>query len=238
MPDPKKTIDAPTIHRMEGELKVCDPVKTDHTRDMESWRIFKIMAELVDGFDLLRKYKLAASIFGSARDGLDPRFYKDAEELARRLALSNFVIITGGAGGIMQSGNHGAKEAGGKSVGLTITLVNKEQHNPYLTDEMSFSYFFVRRVMLAFASEVYIFFPGGFGTLDEFFEILTLVQTKKIKRIPIVLYGKDFWAPLIEYMKKDLLEKHKSIAEEDLKLFVVADTVDEAYEQILISVKC
>ena len=223
---------------MEGELKVCDPVKVDHTKDMESWRILKIMGELVDGFELLKKYKLAATFFGSARDTLDPQVYKDAEELAARLAKSGFAVITGGAGGIMEAANKGAFEAGGQSVGLNIRLPQEQGSNKYLTEEYSFNYFFTRRVMLSFASEVYIFFPGGFGTLDEFFEIVTLVQTGKIKRTPIILYGKDHWEQFTEVFKDTLLKTEHTINREDLDLFVICDTPDDAYEKILTLVKC
>ncbi|MEK9176849.1 MAG: TIGR00730 family Rossman fold protein, partial [Patescibacteria group bacterium] len=191
MPD-EKSMKPPTIHRMEGELKVCDPAKTDRTHDVESWRIFKIMAEFVDGFNLLRKYRLAATFFGSARTHLDERYYEDATVLAGRLSKAGFTIVTGGAAGIMEAASKGAYDAGGKSVGLNIELAAEQGVNQYLTDTFTFNYFFTRKVMLAFASEVYIFFPGGFGTLDEFLEIITLVQTRKIKRIPIILYGTSY----------------------------------------------
>jgi uncharacterized protein (TIGR00730 family) len=228
----------PTIHRMEGELKVCDPMKTDHTKDMESWRILKIMGEIVDGFDLLKKYSLAASFFGSARNTLEPRMYQDAEALAGKLSRSNFAVITGGGPGIMEAANKGAKEAGGASIGLNIKLPQEQYENPYLTDALPFNYFFTRRVMLSFASEVYIFFPGGFGTMDELFEILTLVQTNKIKRIPIILYGADFWGKVVGLMESELLQGNHVIDSGDLDLFVVVDSVDEAYEKILTLVKC
>lgn len=233
-----KKIIPPTIHRMEGELKVCDPAKTDHTRDMESWRVFKIMAELVDGFELLKKYRLAATFFGSARCSLDDKIYQDAEKLSHMLSKSGFAIITGGAGGIMEAGNKGAFTAGGPSIGLNIKLPHEQGGNAYTTDGLVFNYFFTRRVMLSFASELYVFFPGGFGTLDEFFEIVTLVQTNKIKRIPIILYGKDFWAPLVRFMEEELLAKHKTIDKDDLKLFVIADNPEEAYQLALELVKC
>jgi uncharacterized protein (TIGR00730 family) len=223
---------------MEGELKVCDPMKTDHTKDMESWRILKIMGEIVDGFDLLKKYSLAASFFGSARETLEPRMYQDAEALAGKLASSNFAVITGGGPGIMAAANKGAKEAGGASIGLNIKLPQEQYENPYLTDALPFNYFFTRRVMLSFASEVYIFFPGGFGTMDELFEILTLVQTNKIKRIPIILYGKEFWGKVVGLMESELLKANHVIDAGDLDLFVIVDSVDEAYEKILTLVKC
>lgn len=238
MSEPNKSIIPPTIHRMEGELKVCDPVKTDHTRDMESWRILKIMDELVTGFDLLKKYRLAATFFGSAREHLNPRYYAEAEALAGKLAQSGFTVITGGAGGIMQSANKGAHDAGGNSIGLNIKLPHEQAGNPYATEEYTFNYFFTRRVMLSFASEVYIFFPGGYGTLDEFFEIATLVQTNKIKRIPIILYGAEYWNKLQSFLENEVLEAEKAIDAEDLKLYHIADDVDDAYEKILTLVKC
>lgn len=238
MTEPNRSIVPPTIHRMEGELKVCDPVKADHTKDMESWRILKIMGELVDGFALLKKYKLAATFFGSARDTMDPQIYLDAEILAGRLAQSGFAVLTGGAGGIMEAANKGAFEAGGQSIGLNIRLPQEQGSNKYLTEEYTFNYFFTRRVMLSFASEVYIFFPGGFGTLDEFFEIVTLVQTGKIKRTPIILYGRDFWENFTEVFKDTLLKAEHTINRADLDLFVICDTPDDAYEKIITLVKC
>ncbi len=228
----------PVIHRMEGELQVCDPEKTDHTKDIESWRVFKIMAEFVEGFQILRKYNLAATFFGSARSQLGEQIYEDATALAGKLATSGFAVVTGGASGIMEAANKGAYEAGGQSVGLNIQLPSEQKANPYLTDGMTFNYFFSRKVMLSFASEVYIFFPGGFGTLDEFLEILTLVQTNKVKRMPIILYNKAFWNPLLDFFEKQLLETSKTISKDDLKLYQVADSVDEAYEIILKLVKC
>jgi uncharacterized protein (TIGR00730 family) len=229
----------PAEHRLEAELKVCDPEKLDHTRPIEKWRVERMSSELEEGFDFLRGYKLAATFFGSARYKLaDHKLYKDAEELAGKLAKSGFAVITGGATGIMESANKGAFEAGGQSLGLNIKLPNEQGGNKYTTDAMTFNYFFTRRVMLSFASEVYIFFPGGFGTLDEFFEILTLEQTGKIKRIPIILYDKDFWEPFVKLFKEMVLNTEHAINEADLNLFVVVETVEEAYEEIMKSVKC
>ena len=233
-----RIVNPPSEHRMEGELRVCDPEKTDHTKDIESWRIFKIMAELVDGFELLRKYRLSATFFGSARLPADHPACLDARVLAERLSKSGFAIITGGAGAIMEAANRGAHDAGGQSVGLNIELPEEQKSNSYLTDGMTFNYFFTRKVMLSFSSEVYLFFPGGFGTLDEFMEILTLVQTNKIKRIPIVLYGKDFWGPFLELFRSKLLGEYGTISKEDMDLFVVCDSVDEAYKAVLDLVKC
>ncbi|MES2135222.1 MAG: TIGR00730 family Rossman fold protein [Patescibacteria group bacterium] len=231
-------VNPPGEHRMEGDLRVCDPEKTDHTKDMESWRIFRIMGELIDGFSMLRKYRLAATFFGSARSQMEPKVYEDARLLAEKLAKSGFVVITGGAGGIMESASKGAFEAGGQSVGLNIKLAHEQHVNPYLTDTALFNYFFTRKVMLSFASEVYIYFPGGFGTMDELFEILTLVQTNKIKRIPIILYNREYWTPLVTFFKDHLLAKYKTINKEDLALFHVVDSPEEAHEAVLNLVKC
>ncbi len=233
-----RIVNPPSEHRMEGELRVCDPQKTDHTKDIESWRLFKIMAEFVEGFEILKKYNLSATFFGSARTHEDQPIYQEAKLLGEKLAKSGFAVVTGGAAGIMEAGNRGAYEAGGKSIGLNIELPSEQQPNRYLTEGMTFNYFFTRKVMLSFASEVYVFFPGGFGTLDEFLEILTLVQTRKIKRIPIFLYNKAFWTPLLEFFEKQLLDEHHTIGKDDLKLYTVVDSVEEAYEQILDQVKC
>lgn len=233
-----RIVNPPSEHRMEGELRVCDPEKTDHTKDIESWRLFKIMAEFVEGFEILRKYRLSATFFGSARTKEDEPIYQEAQALAAKLAGSSFAVITGGAAGIMEAANRGAHEAGGKSIGLNIELPAEQEANRYLTDGMTFNYFFTRKVMLSFASEAYIFFPGGYGTLDEFLEILTLVQTGKVKRVPIFLYNKKYWTPVIEFFEKNLLNEYNVISKDDLKLYTVVDTVDEAYEEILTQVKC
>jgi uncharacterized protein (TIGR00730 family) len=223
---------------MEGDLKVCDPEKTDHTKDVETWRVFKIMAEFVDGFQLLRKYRLAVTFFGSARTKSGDPIYEAARTIAGKLAQSGFAIVTGGATGIMEAGNRGAYEAGGRSIGLNIKLPVEQSINQYLTDSLTFNYFFTRKVMLSFASEAYIVFPGGYGTLDEFLEILTLVQTGKVKRVPIILYGRDFWTPVLNFFEKYLLEEYKTINVEDLKLYEIADTPEEAYEAVLRLVDC
>lgn len=200
---------------------------------IESWRIFKIMAEFVLGFELLRRYGLAATIFGTARCQFGDKIYQSAQKLAGMLSREGFTIITGGASGVMEAANRGAHDAGGNSVGLNIDLPNEQSFNQYTTDSEKFHYFFTRKVMLAFASEVYVFFPGGFGTLDEFFEIVTLVQTKKIKPVPIVLVNREYWQPLLTWIEKGLYEKHQVIAKEDMQIYRVADTVDEAFEIIM-----
>jgi uncharacterized protein (TIGR00730 family) len=231
----RKTLDEDTC-RLVTELLDPDGVDGDA---VQSWRVFRIMAEFVQGFELLRKHDLAATFWGSARTQPDNKYYKDAEELAARLAKKNFSIISGGGPGIMEASNVGAYKVSGRSVGLNIQLPFEQKLNPYTTESQNFDFFFSRKVMLAFAAEVYVYFPGGFGTLDEFFEIVTLVQTKKIERIPIVLYGKEYWEPLLRFFEKDMLEKFGTISPEDLELFHLVDSVDEAYKYIMKAVpKC
>ena len=213
-------------------LLVCKPKK------IESWRVFKIMSEFVEGFDIIRRYGLAATFFGSARTSSGDADYKRAEELASRLSKQGFAVITGGSSGIMQAANKGAFEAGGASIGLNINLPDVQVYNPYLTERFGFDHFFVRKVMLTYASEVYVYFPGGFGTLDEFFEIITLVQTKKIRKVPVILFGRSYWEPLLGYIEKMLYEKHAAIDKSDLSLYTVVDSVDEAYEHILANANC
>ncbi len=213
-------------------LLVCKPKK------IESWRVFKIMSEFIEGFDIIRRYGLAVSFFGSARASFDDDVYKHATELASRLSKKGFAVITGGSAGVMQAANKGAFEAGGVSVGLNINLPDAQKYNPYLTEKFGFDHFFVRKVMLTYASEVYVYFPGGFGTLDEFFEIVTLVQTKKIRAVPIVLFGKDYWEPLLAFIEKTLYQEHKAINKEDMKLYTLVDSVEEAYDYIVANVSC
>lgn len=216
----------------EPPLLVCRPKK------IESWRIFKIMAEFIEGFEIIRRYGLAATFFGSARATLEDDVYRHATDLAGRLAKKGFAVITGGSAGIMQAANKGAFEAGGVSVGLNINLPDVQIYNPYLTEKFSFDHFFVRKVMLTYASEAYIYFPGGYGTLDEFFEIITLVQTKKIRKVPIILFDSTYWNPLISFIEEKMYKERKTIDEADTKLFVVVDSVDEAFEHIITNVSC
>jgi uncharacterized protein (TIGR00730 family) len=200
---------------------------------VQSWRVFRIMSEFVDGFEILRKYSTTATFYGSARLRPGDPAYKDAERLAAELAKDGFSIITGGGPGIMEAANVGAFKVGGKSIGLNIQLPMEQRPNPYVTESKQFHFFFSRKVMLAFASEVYIYFPGGFGTLDELFEMVTLIQTKKISPVPIVLYGKDFWDPLYTFMTERLLREYKTIDREDLNMFHIVDSVEEAHAYIL-----
>lgn len=236
--DTKPVMQTPDEHRLEAELRVCDPEKVGRAKEVDHARIERMSKELADGFHLLCKYRLGATFFGSARCSLGDEMYEAARELAGHLARSGFAILSGGGGGIMQAANRGAYEAGGQSVGLNISLPHEQKANEYLTDGMTFNYFFSRKIMLTFASEVYVYFPGGVGTLDEFFEILTLIQTQKIKKVPIVLYGKAFWDPILHLLENHLWGTFKTIDRENLDLVHVVDSVHEAHQYILDSVRC
>lgn len=229
---------AKAIHEGQRTVPVERPLLVCRPQKVESWRIFKIMSEFIEGFDIIRRYGLAVSFFGSARATLTDDSYKAAEELGKKLSKKGFAVVTGGSTGIMQAANKGAFEVGGASVGLNINLPQVQHYNPYLTERFGFDHFFVRKVMLTFASEAYVYFPGGFGTLDEFFEIVTLVQTKKIRKVPIILYGKTYWEPLLTFIKKTLYEERKTIDEHDTDLYVLVDSVDEAYDYITANVSC
>lgn len=197
----------------------------------ESWRLFKILAEFVEGFEVLPKVYPAVTIFGSARVSSDHPDYKKAEKIGKLLVKAGFSVITGGGPGIMEAANKGAAEAGGYSVGLNIKLPLEEKPNSYANLKLEFKYFFVRKVMMAKYSVAFVFFPGGYGTMDEMFEILTLVQTKKIRPIPIVLIDKIFWNPLYKWMTNYLIPNNK-ISLKDVELFKIVDTPEEAVKYI------
>ena len=200
----------------------------------DSWQIFKIMAEFVDGFEKLAKIGPCVSIFGSARTHNENKYYKMAVETGRLLTERGYGVITGGGPGIMEAGNKGAYEAGGKSVGLNIELPFEQFHNKYIDRDkiLEFDYFFIRKVMFMKYSQGYIVLAGGFGTMDELFEAMTLIQTGKIARFPIVLVGVDYWSGLIDWIKNTMLEKEKNINAEDLNLFRLVDTAEEASQHI------
>ena len=205
----------------------------DETVTKDSWMVFKVMSEFVDGYEKLAKIGPCVSIFGSARLKPEDPYYQMAVDIARKITEIGFGVITGGGPGIMEAGNRGAKEGGGKSIGLNIELPFEQQFNPYIDKSYSinFDYFFVRKVMFVKYSQGFIVLPGGFGTLDELSEALTLIQTKKIGRFPIVLVGSEFWSGLLDWFKETLL-KNNLIKEEDLSLFRVVDTADEAVAHI------
>lgn len=199
----------------------------------DSWMVFKIMGEIVSGYEKMQKIGPCVSIFGSARITPDNKYYLMAEKIAEKITELGFGIITGGGPGIMEAGNKGAREKGGKSIGLNIELPFEQHLNPYIDKlySMDFDYFFIRKLMFIKYSQGFIVMPGGFGTLDELFEALTLIQTHKIGRFPIVLVGSEFWKGLLDWMKNTLLEM-KLISEENFTLFRIVDSADEAVSHI------
>jgi len=191
------------------------------TDNKDGWRVFRIMAEFVEGFETMSNVGRAVSIFGSARTRPGEEYYKAAEKTGRLLAEANYAVITGGGPGIMESANKGALEAGGTSVGLNISLPHEQENNPYLNVSMDFHYFYARKVMFVKYASAFVCFPGGFGTLDECFETLTLIQTLKIDAFPVILFGTKYWTGLVEWMRKEL--SHHFIDPEDMDIFRIVD---------------
>lgn len=198
----------------------------DLTKD-DTWRMFNIMAEFVEGFDVMPEVYPAVTIFGSSRSHPNSLNYKSTEKVARLLVESGFNVISGGGPGVMAAANKGAAEAGGKSVGLHIHLPSEQEPNHYANVRLDFKYFFIRKVMFVKYAVAYIIMPGGFGTLDELFEALTLIQTKRIKSFPVILIDPNYWKGLIDWMKGTLI-KHKALSKSDLDIFSVVETPEEA----------
>jgi uncharacterized protein (TIGR00730 family) len=194
----------------------------------DPWRVLRIMGEFVESFETLSHLNPAVTVFGSARTKPRDPYYKAAVELARMLAKKNIPVVTGGGPGIMEAANKGAADAEGKSVGLNIELPHEQKGNPYANVPVHFHYFFSRKVCFVKYSFAFVFMPGGFGTLDELFEVLTLVQTERIPRFPLILFGKKHWAGLSRWMKTELRDRHRYIGPTDLGLLTVVDTADEA----------
>ncbi|MCP4593435.1 MAG: TIGR00730 family Rossman fold protein [bacterium] len=192
----------------------------------ETWRVFRIMAEFVDGFDVMSRVGSAVSVFGSARATPDDPYYIKAEQLGAALSRHDFAVITGGGPGIMEAAGKGAYEAGGTSIGLNIALPEEQRANTYQNVSLEFRYFFCRKVMFLKYAVGYVCFPGGFGTMDEFFEAMTLIQTGKSGKFPVVLVGSAFWEPLVEWMRTYQLENNQWISPEDLDLFTITDDVE------------
>jgi uncharacterized protein (TIGR00730 family) len=224
-------------------LKAFEQKNWNEIKTNDSWAIFKIMSEFVEGYEKLSKIGPCVTIFGSARTKEDTPYYTLAREIGKDLTQKGYGVITGGGPGIMEAGNRGAKEGGGTSVGLNIDLPFEQSSNPYIDSDknLNFDYFFVRKVMFMKYSQGFVAMPGGFGTLDELFEALTLIQTDKIGKFPIILVGRSFWSGLIDWIKSSLLETHSNISEEDLDLFLLADTseevcnlIDEFYSRYLL----
>ena len=222
MTEKDKRIQKALKHKSWNEIKTSD-----------SWQIFKIMSEFVDGFETMGRIGPCVSIFGSARTKEGNQYYQLAEDIAYHLSQLGFGIITGGGPGIMEAGNKGANRAGGKSVGLNIDLPHEQSSNPYIdTDKLiNFDYFFVRKLMFMKYAQGFVVLPGGFGTLDEFFEALTLIQTDKVAQFPIVLVGSEYWGGLLDWVRKTMLTEG-TISESDLDLVVLVDTCEEVAEVI------
>jgi uncharacterized protein (TIGR00730 family) len=213
--------------------EICDPKaepeKLQSFTEDPNWRIFRIMAEFVEGFQFLDDLRGEVSIFGSTRAGEKTLEYKGARKLGALLAKNGYTVITGGGPGIMEAANRGAYEAGGESIGIDIELPTEQRRNQYVTRSVGFHYFFTRKVILSAAAQAYVFFPGGFGTLDEMTEMVTLIQTGKIpSNVPVVLVGKKFWSPFLAWVKKALYAKSGYIAKMDLSLLQLVDTPEQA----------
>lgn len=195
-----------------------------------NWRVFRIMSEFVDGFEFLYPLRKEVTFLGSARLEEHDKWYKEAQKLGRLLGEHGFTVITGGGPGIMEAANRGAYEGGGESVGLDIELPTEQRRNAYVKKGIGFHYFFTRKVMLTASAQAYVFFPGGYGTTDEFFEIITLIQTQKMEPVPMICLSKDFWSPLDAWIKKTMVEEYKTIDAQDVGLYTIVDNAEEAFE--------
>jgi uncharacterized protein (TIGR00730 family) len=219
----------------EEKIKKAFKQKTwNEIKSSDSWQIFKIMAEFVEGFEKMASIGPCVSIFGSARTSTDNRYYKLAEDIAFKLTLHGYGVITGGGPGIMEAANKGAMRGDGISVGMNIQLPFEQSSNPYIDSDklLTFKHFFVRKVMFQKYAQGFIVLPGGFGTFDEFFESITLMQTDKIGKFPIVLVGTDYWKGLVDWIQNVVLKEEKNISAKDLDLFKVVDTAEEAVDVI------
>ena len=222
----------------EGEDKIRKAFANDDLNDVKaqnSWHIFKIMSEFVEGFEKMTRIGPCVSIFGSARTKSENKYYQIAEDIAFKLVQHGYGIITGGGPGIMEAANKGARKGNGKSVGLNIDLPFEQKHNEFIDSDkcINFDYFFVRKTIFLKYSQGFVAMPGGFGTLDELFEAITLVQTNKIAKFPVVLVGKDYWNGLFQWLKLNVLEEEKNIHEADLEVFKIVDSADEAVDYII-----
>ena len=220
---------------MNDTIRMSKQRRWAESKAHSSWQIFKIMAEFVDGFETLAKLGPCISIFGSARTKPGQEYYELSTEIAQRLAEEGFGIISGGGPGVMEAANKGAQQGGGKSVGLNIELPFEQHCNPHIDRDanLNFDYFFVRKVMFTKYSQGFIMMPGGFGTMDEFFEVATLIQTGKMDPVPLILVGSSYWVGLLDWMKQTMLVKHGNISPHNLDLLKVADTADEVAEHVL-----
>jgi uncharacterized protein (TIGR00730 family) len=216
---------------VEGRMRQADEGLLQRQEDpgfvhTDPWRVLRIMGEFVDGFDVLARVGMAVTVFGSARVKQDSPYYAAAREVGAGLAKRGYAVITGGGPGVMEAANRGASEAGGLSIGCNIELPHEQAPNPYANLSIDFRYFFVRKTMFVKYSEAFVVFPGGFGTLDELFEALTLIQTAKVKRFPVVLYGSEYWRGLLDWVRERLAVEGM-VSASDLELIEVVDTTDE-----------
>lgn len=220
---------------MNGTIKISKQRRWSESKAHSSWQIFKIMAEFVDGFEALAKLGPCISIFGSARTQPGQPYYELTVDVARKLAEEGFGIISGGGPGIMEAANKGAQLGGGKSVGLNIELPFEQHANPFIDRDanLHFEYFFVRKVMFTKYAQGFVMMPGGFGTMDEFFEVATLIQTGKMSPVPLILVGSQYWSGLVDWMKETMLQKANNISPNDLDLLKVVDTPEEVVEHVL-----
>src|SRR3989344_3441102 len=223
MPEEKKQINRPDakVHKK--------PFSIEELEAEAKKRSDRIKAEFANAFSFIKNYPKSITFFGSSRTKPTGRHYKEAKILAGRIVKElGYAVITGGGPGIVEAANRGAYEAGGQSVGINITLQHSQIKNDYTTDSLQFYYFFSRKAALSFSAEAFVFFPGGFGTLDEFFEIVTLIQTEKIVPVPIILFGSDYWLPLNKFMLKNMYNAHKAIDKKDMSMYTITDSLDEA----------
>ncbi|EKD79037.1 MAG: hypothetical protein ACD_41C00187G0001 [uncultured bacterium] len=218
--------DQKRIAKARGEI--IHPHDIDKRGGAVSWRIFRVMSEFVDGYEFLSGLTKEVTVFGSARTKPGSRYYKEGEKLGRMLASEGFTTITGGGPGVMEAVNKGAHDAGGPSLGLNIQLPKEQRVNKYVNHGIGFHFFFTRKVMMTSPSQAFVVFPGGYGTLDEFFEVITLMQTNKMPRVPLILMGKEYWDSLDRFLRQEALEHHASIEPEDLALYHIVDSADEA----------
>jgi uncharacterized protein (TIGR00730 family) len=222
------------MSREDKVKKAFEDKSWNEIKTTDSWQVFKMMSEIVEGFEKMGKIGPCVTVFGSARTKPDTRYYDLAEQIAFNLTQQGYGVITGGGPGVMEAANKGARRGKGKSVGLNIDLPFEQHSNEYIDPDklINFDYFFVRKLMFVKYSQGFIVLPGGFGTLDELFEALTLIQTNKIGKFPIILVGKDFWGGMLDWIKKTLLEQEHNISEPDMYIFKLVDTADEAIEKI------